>query len=655
MRCALCGAENTDTVRYCGYCGVALDLPCPTCGAVNNRRARRCGQCAAQLLQPAKPVDPTRAQHESRRLITVLFADLVGYTAMVETYESQAESVRALLTECFDELAGQVVSHGGTVEKFIGDAICALFGAPTAHEDDPERALACALEMQAAIDRMNDRRSGRTSIDQPLSLRIGISTGEVVGGTMEHGGERQYSVTGDAVNTASRLQAAASPGQILAGDSTEKLARQRFTFESAGQIKLKGKRKPTEAYRLLGPRREESPSGMALIDRRDDLERLNYCLSRAAQGDTQLVEIVGDAGVGKTRLLSAFTVAGSDRVVAYGSCPPMATSQLYPFVSISETLDEASRGYIDGASGKPPELALKNLVESAAAEGARTPDEIASAIRSAVKHLEARATVIIVIENIQRADPLTVEVLKRVAATVSNTRLMLLWSRRTGEEAPLDSDYDCPLTRLVLKPLSTGDSQLMMRQMLGDREIPQSLEHLIVERSAGNPLYIEAMTRMLLDDEDLFANGNMPETIQIPHTVQGLIQARLDNIPESQRLALQEAAVVGREFDAGLLQRVDLFGIDMGAALDSAVRTGMIEHVGEAGYRFRHVLTQEVAYDGMLQGLRAELHREVAEALIDMFPERATELAPAIADHFAKAGETDRAVEILVQAGQAPS
>ena len=123
MRCALCGAENTDTVRYCGYCGVALDLPCPTCGAVNNRRARRCGQCAAQLLQPAKPVDATRAQHESRRLITVLFADLVGYTAMVETYESQAESVRALLTECFDELAGQVVSHGGTVEKFIGDAI----------------------------------------------------------------------------------------------------------------------------------------------------------------------------------------------------------------------------------------------------------------------------------------------------------------------------------------------------------------------------------------------------------------------------------------------------------------------------------------------------------------------------------------------------
>jgi len=573
---------------------------------------------------------------------------------MVESYGREAENVRALMTECFEELAGRVLSHGGTVEKFIGDAVCALFGAPTAHEDDPERALACALEMQEAMERMNQNRMTHTPSREAVELRIGISTGEVVGGTTEHGGERQYSVTGDAVNTASRLQAAALPGQILASDSTERLARSRFVFEASGQIKLKGKRKPTAAFRLLGPRREESSANGDLVNRHDDLERLNYCLERASLRDTQLVEIVGDAGMGKTRLITAFDSAASSKaIVAHGTCQPTATSQLYPFQSIADSLASASR-QVPGAGTSPhrPEHALEDLLLNTTTEDVSTVDAVVTAIRNVLKHLETSAPVVITIENIHRADPLSLEVLKRMASTVGNTRLMLVWSRRTGEDTPLDADYDCSFTRLVLKPLSKADSELLMRQMLGDQTVPDSLANLIVERSAGNPLYIEAMTRMLIEDEDLFTAGKTPETIQIPHTVQGLIQARLDGIPESQRLAIQEAAVVGREFDAELLQRVDLFGIDMLPTLQAVVRTGMIEHLGQSAYRFRHVLTQEVAYDGMLQGLRAELHREVAEALVDMFPDRAVELAPAIADHYAKPGEPDRAVEILVQAGQ---
>jgi adenylate cyclase len=583
-----------------------------------------------------------------------LFADLVGYTTMVESYGSEAENVRALVTECFEVLAGRVLSHGGTVEKFIGDAVCALFGAPTAHEDDPERALACALEMQLAIDRMNQQRLIRTPPREPLALRIGISTGEVVGGTTEHGGERQYSVTGDAVNTASRLQAAALPGQILASDTTERLARSRFAFEAGGEIKLKGKRKPTATFRLVGPRREESAANIDLVNRHDELERLDYTLKRAGLRDTQLVEIVGDAGVGKTRLVTAFnSAAGTEAIVAHGTCPPMATSQLFPFQSIATALVQACREVLGtGVSAQRHEVALEELLLNAAPEDVSAVDAIVSGIRNVVKHLETSAPVVIAVENIQRADPLSIEVLKRLASTVGNTRLLLVWTRRTGEETPLDADYDCSFTRLVVKPLSAADSGRLMKQMLGDRTVPESLANLIVDRSAGNPLYIEAMTRMLIEDEDLFVSGQTPETLQIPHTVQGLIQARLDSIPEGHRLALQEAAVVGRDFDAELLQRVDLFGIDIPSTLDAVVRTGMIEHVGESAYRFRHVLTQEVAYDGMLQALRSELHREVAEALVDMFPDRAVELAPVIADHYAKAGDTDRAVEILVQAGQ---
>ena len=657
MRCALCGAGNPSDARYCGQCGVTLELPCPSCGAVNNPKARRCGECGTEFRQKAAPIQGGRAKHESRRIVTVLFADLVGFTTMVESYEGEAETVRALLAQCFEELSARVLAHGGTVEKFIGDAVCALFGAPTAHEDDPERALICALEMQSAIDQLNGHRASDGSPGQMLALRIGISTGEVVGGTTQHAGELQYSVTGDAVNTASRLQSAAAPRQVLVSESTERLARDRFVFESAGAIQLKGKRKPTEAYRLVSLRREESPANTDMVNRLDDLERLNYCLRLAARRDTQLVEIVGDAGVGKTRLISAFNAAArSDAIVAHGTCPAMATSQLYPFLSIAADLVKASRdiaGTHDG--GQRPEVILEDLLLTAPPEDVRSVDGIVSAIRAVVRQLETHLPVVVTVENIQRADPVSIEVLKRLAATVVNSRLMLLWTRRTGEEAPLDTDYDCSLTRLVLKPLSPVDSERLMKQLLGERAVPQPLKDLIVERSAGNPLYIEAMTRMLIDDEDLFAPGLTPETIQIPHTVQGLIQARLDSIPESQRLALQEAAVVGREFDQRLLQRVDLFGIDIPSTLDAVVRSGMVEHTGDGVYRFRHVLTQEVAYDAMLQGLRAELHREVAEALVDMYPDRAGELAPAIADHYAKAGETGRAVEILVQAGQSPT
>jgi len=556
------------------------------------------------------------------------------------------------MNECFDALAAVVVTHGGTVEKFIGDAVCALFGAPVVHEDDPVRALQCSIEMQQTVANLERRRLEREKADADglpaLALRIGVSTGEVVGGTAERAGQEHYSVTGDAVNTASRLQGLGEAGQILVAASTERLSRHAFLFESAGEVKLKGKRAAVPVFLLRGIRPDEGNSGHALIDRRTELEHLDYCLNLAAEASPQLVEIVGDAGVGKSALVNAFADHAETAVVVRGICPPMAAGALDAFQRIASGLASA----VENPEARS--AALEALASGVSpTEGDVGLDTMAHGLHLAIRDISLRWPVVIIVEDVQRADPDTLELVRRLVELISPAeRLMILWTRRTGEEMLLDGDYATSLTRLVLKPLSETDTRLLMTTVLDGSELPEELQDLIVERSGGNPLYVEALTTTVVEDGDLLRRMERPGQVEVPGTVQGLIQARLDSIPENERLVLQEAAVVGREFDAALLRRVDLFGVDVESCLAALARRGLIEPVGESTYRFGHVLTQEVAYDTMLQGLRQELHREVADALVEMSPDRMSELAPALADHYAKAGDTDRAVEVLVQAGQ---
>jgi len=578
----------------------------------------------------------------------------VGYTSLVESHAQRTEEVRSTLQETFDVLAATVIDHGGIVEKFIGDAVCVLFGAPAVHEDDPERACTCALAMADAVARLNRDRQAKSSEGmRPLELRIGLSTGEVVGGTADQAGKEQYSVTGDAVNTASRLQTAAEPGQILVGAATERLTRAAFDFTPAGDIRLKGKRALVAAFVLRGRRQADDRPGADLINRRRELERLRYCLEQAAQAEPQLVEVVGDAGVGKSRLIDAFVdEAAAGAFVCLGSCPPMAVSSLYPFRSIAANLLQAVNDELEEDPSLAPAIeVIGEVATGAAITAAGAPDEVmSSAIITLVDALGKIRPALVLVENIHRADPDSLQVLQRLILRASREPLMLGWTRRTGEDAVVHGDSTASFTRISLRPLLDLDAQELMLQYLGSVEVPDRVKHMIVDRSGGNPLYVEAMVRMFLEDTELLDRSET-EALEIPTTVQGLIQARLDSLPEPQRLVAQEAAVAGREFDARLLQTVDLFGLEVLPALEALARRGMIEHVGASTYRFRHVLTQEVCYATMLQGLRAELHREIADSIPEMFPDRVSELAPARADHYAKAGDTDRAVEVLVEAG----
>ena len=584
----------------------------------------------------------------------MLFADIVGYTSMVETHDQQTEALRALLQEWFRALSQDVLDHGGIVEKFIGDAICSLFGAPAVHEDDPERALRCALAMLRTVERLNQERRHEGQESDEIRLRIGIATGEVVGGTADHAGQEQYSVTGDAVNTASRLQSAAQPGQVLVSSATEQLTRDRFVFESAGTLSLKGKRKGVPAFLLLEERRETDRSGPQLVGRRRELEHLSYCLSLAVEGDCQLIEMTGDAGVGKSRLVEAFAEESFDRhasvLVARGDCPPSMAGPLHPFVPISRSLIASVADDTVSYEATQTVAVLGDVASGAAAVGDNSPEEVAAALQRVIRARSERGSVILIIENVHRADADSLEVLQRLIPRLNNERLLLLWTRRSGEELVVQGDSLAEYTRISLRPLNDEDSERLMRQLLDGLAIPKTLEQRVVERSGGNPFYIEAMVRTIRD-EGYGADGQELSGLDVPTTVQGLVQARLDSLPDAERLAAQQAAVAGRDFDAKLLQHVDLFGIEIVPALDSLARRGLIDHVGGSNYRFRHVLTQEVCYDTMLQALRTELHREIADSVADVYPERVLELAPYRADHYAKAGDTDRAVDILVEAG----
>jgi adenylate cyclase len=655
MICGLCGAPNGADAAFCSSCGVQLSTRCPNCTAFTHALARLCGNCGTQLnaSQAPNPIATSqRAPRDSRRLVTVLFADIVGYTGMVESFGEHTEQVRTFMHHCFDILGRIVVDHGGTVEKFIGDAVCAVFGAPVVHEDDPERALSCALKMQEAmLGFERPAMDGRNS-DQKLQLRIGISTGEVVAGTADQGGTEHYTVTGDAVNTAARLQSHAEPGQITVSEATERLARDRFVFEPAGEVKLKGKRAPVRTHILLGSREAHLPTGTDFVGREREMDQLWFCFDSAARDGLQLVEIVGEAGVGKSRLVSRFIeAAGPDATICRGSCPPMASAPLQPFRDIVRCLLAAHPDEAESA-GDPDLTTARHLLEAlvndeADVDGSSDPETVAQTVLVFLSASAGRTAVIL--ENAHRADPDTLQVLRLLTRGATHSGSLLIWTRRTGEEPVVQGDTAASLTRLTLRPLSAMESRRLLDLLLGESSMPEPMADLVVQRSGGNPLYIEAIVRMLLEEGDLReASG---DRIDVPATVQSLIQARLDNLPEHQKLLLQEAAVVGREFEVDLLEEVDLFGVDVAACLDALAERGMLERAGGRAYRFHHVLTQEVAYDTMLETLRMELHRELADTLLERNPDRIRELAPIIADHYAKAGDTERAVEILVESG----
>jgi class 3 adenylate cyclase/tetratricopeptide (TPR) repeat protein len=651
LPCTACGASNPDEARFCASCGGSIGRTCPSCGASVPADARFCPSCGTSLQGPPAAGE---APFEERRIVSILFADLAGFTSHSD--RADPEDVRRTLVP-FHALAKEEIERfGGVLDKFIGDAAMGVFGAPVAHEDDPERALRAAFAIQARADEL------------ALAVRIAVNTGEAVVAfvTGPHVGEN---VTGDVVNTASRLQGLAPLGDIVVGESTFRATRASAELVELDLAVVRGKAEPLRVWRAIGlrpdaPLRDEDDPP-PFVGRARERALLRELFRRTVGERTaQLVTIVGDPGIGKTRLVAdlAEHVRSTEEPVSWlrGRCPPYGDAVTFaPLEQIvrgvtgimrsddrGTALDKLSAA-LQGLSDVPEEgdwlrTRLAPLV-GAAEEGTSTVDRDESFTAwSRFLELEAeRQPLVLVVEDLQWADPAMLEFLDRLASHLAQTPLLLVCTARP-ELFDLRRDWGggkANASTISLSPLDEGE----MRALLGRTPLPEETEGPLIASAGGNPLFALEFVRMLGDrGAEVPSPGAGPVTpgeIRVPESIQGLIAARLDALTPAQRALLQDAAVVGDPFWAGALAATAPAEVDVPAELRELQRRGMIRPSAqrslerEAEFGFSSALIRDVAYGQIPRARRSERHRETVRWLEGVAKGRLEDLAERLAFH----------------------
>ncbi|MET0596954.1 MAG: adenylate/guanylate cyclase domain-containing protein [Mesorhizobium sp.] len=711
MNCAGCGFEVQSGFAFCPSCGAKQPRACPGCGYACDAGFAFCPRCgtglgAAAAAPPAAvsaPASPRSIQSDAdRRTVTVLFADLSGFTSLSERLDP--EVLRGLQNRLFEALTESVEAHGGYVDKFIGDALLALFGAPVAHENDPERALAAALEM---IDRAAEL--GHPAAGQPLSLHIGVNTGPVVTGGFGAGSAKGYSVTGDTVNIAQRLQSMAAPGEVLVGPLTWRLTRNAFGYEPLGELALRGKAGAVTVHRLTGPLEAPRPArgleavGVAAptIGRDGELARLTGALELAQAGTAQLVRVVGEAGIGKSRLVGEFLARIADDprfatlAVRQAASTPLAAQSYGTLAAVVRSAGgmlqsdppETVRGKLaalleelvvpaeDAARLMPllghvlgladPETSLRHV------EPEQLKRQILHAIRTIIERRLALSPLLIVVEDLHWADAVSLEALRFVIDRLERTQLMLLVTYRPSLEGdPLDAAR-IGHTTLRLPPLGRADADALLDAYFGagwDAQAPQMRER-IVAQAGGNPLFAEEIVRGLVEQGRLarttegWRASASADAADIPPTLEAMLLARLDRLPPDARRLAQEAAVIGARFESTLLAAAAAEPGRVDAGLELLCDAEIIEEVAGASsvaaqaYRFRQFLVQDVIYNNLLLEKRVDMHGRVGEALeglVGTEPERLEDLTM-LGHHFGRSGQRSKGARYLTRAGDRAS
>jgi predicted ATPase/class 3 adenylate cyclase len=637
----------------------------------------------------------------NRRTITVLFADLSGFTAMSERLDP--EVMQVLQNELFEELTAAVQSFGGFVDKFIGDALLALFGAPSAHEDDPERAVRAALDMIRRAAQLGER--SKVCAGSPLILHIGINTGHVVAGGLGAGVTKSYSVTGDTVNTAQRLQSMAPSGEVLVGPLTFRLTRHAFSYESLGDIALRGKAGSVLVHRLRGPldvpraARGLEVLGLCapLIGRDAEITRMTGCLDLACAGAAQLVRLVGEAGIGKSRLVNEFVTQARDEdrfaglAVRRAICSPLGeqsygtlaavlrsaygiphkasaaeartklTEALAELGLASEEIERLMPLYFHVLGLGDPDAVLQHV------EPEQLRRQIFFAIRTIFERRLALSPLLIVVEDLQCADAVSLDALRFLMDRLERTRLMLLFTHRPMLEMDQFASGRISHTTIRLVPLRLADGQKLLAAFFshGWHESPGTLFDRILERASGNPLFIEEIIRGLIEACALERDGahwrikSDDAAADIPASIQALLLARLDRLPHEVRRLAQEAAVIGPRFDAALLSATTTEPAKVQAGLDLLCDAEIVEEVAGANsislqsYRFTQTMLQDVVYQNLLLQRRIEMHGRIGTALEQLYgddPERLEDLI-LLGHHFSLSASKPKGSRYLRAAG----
>lgn len=648
LRCLRCGAALRLRDRFCSTCGSAV----PNAGVVM--------PIAPEIPAAPRPTPSASLQigeqkahalEEQRKLVTVLFIDLAGSTPLAERLDP--EDLRNVLSVYFNVTSRRIAQLGGTIDKYIGDAVMAVFGAPVAHENDAHRAIDAALAIQADMRRENEELERRYGAR--LTLRTGINTGEVVAGMLGGDAQSAYTVTGDTVNTAQRLEAAAPHDEILVSDGTRTLTRHAFVFEAVAPLILKGKAEPVPAYRVLRPERRAAPrGGVALVGRTAELARLFELFRQASSGAGQVVHLYGEAGVGKSRVLGELLAGLRDdasrvraRCTSHEITTPYAlVADLLRRICVIERTDNEplARAAVEAALEALALVSRESsvsLVLEILGYGPSTLDpeakrsQLLLLLRLLLRDRSSRRTVVIAVEDLHWVDPASASIVAEIIDEVAAIRCLLLSTGREAINAPWAT------TAIGLEPFDDADAGEMV-----DHAATQPLDGrtraLVLERAGGNPFFIEEIVLSL-------AAGRST----VPATVQELVAARFDALEGGPRRVAQRGSVIGRIFGLRVLARITA-GDPLESALVDLESERFIEpreRIPDPSFAFRHALVQEVVYGTQLMAQRRVAHGAVGMAIEELYPDRTDEFTDALAFHYDRSDNDERALLWLVRAG----
>jgi class 3 adenylate cyclase/tetratricopeptide (TPR) repeat protein len=733
--CPYCGADLPDAALFCDQCGQPLSSKF---AGADHAAARELAssqpsrdplkRAAAVKQEPPPPAreDDGRAHlHEiippellgklqaardqgvmvgERRIVTMLFCDVKGSTAAAEQLDPEDWS--EIMNGAFSHMIRPVYRYEGTVARLMGDAVLAFFGAPIAHEDDPQRALLAALDIVSGIEPYREHIRQAYGVD--FAVRVGVNTGLVVVGAVGSDLRMEYSALGDAVNVAARMEQTAQPGTVQVAHDTHRLVADLFDFEELGGVEVKGKAEPVTSYRLISrradARRMRGIEGLQadMVGRDAELRALQQSLGELKRGVGRIVFVLGEAGLGKTRLIMEAHKAESndgEGQVAWIEALSLSYDANQAYSLIQRLIRKLGgpapddplpvmKQKLEAAAGLlPPEdragvlrvlETLFGLTPAGAAgmDGEAFKQDVLDAMRVWWRQRFARRPAVLVFDDLHWCDAASAELLHGLMPLVDEIPILFLCAMRGERSAPAwqikataDEQFRHRYRELDLMPLSEQDSNELLNRLLGDPTLPDALRKGILEKSGGNPFFIEEVVRALIDEgalvsREISADGKTVRRwsatteaadFAIPDNLQALLAARLDRLEEATRATLQLASVMGRSFYHRVLEVVDEANSDLDQHLGTLMRMDLIREaarVPEVEYAFRNPLTQEAVYQTILLKRRREFHRRVATAMESIYADRLEAMSGLMAHHFALAEDRPKAIEYLRKAAR---
>jgi len=705
MKCPKCEFENPETMQFCGKCGAKLENICPQCHSSNPSDFRFCGKCGHDLTQPkealavdycepqsytpkflADKILTTRSSIEGeRKLVTVLFADVANFTSIAEKLDP--EEIHQIMDGCFKILMDEVHKYEGTINQFTGDGVMALFGAPVAHEDYAQRACHAALFIQKAIGEYSAKIEKDCGVE--FKMRIGLNSGPVIVGSIGDDLRMDYTAVGDTTNLAARMESMASPGTIFVSGATHRLVKDFFELKSMGKVEVKGKQESQKAFKLMKAgeveTRIEAAAAKGLtrfVGRKNFMAAIMEAYEKAQLGSGQVGGIVGEAGVGKSRILLEFKNLLPQNEYTYleGRCLHFGGSMSYlPFLDIL-------RSFFDIKEGDQEFIIKKKMADKIAAldeklENALPPfmellslkvededfiklepqqkrEKIFEAIRNLLIRISQERPLVLAVEDVHWIDKTSEEFLNYLIGSLASTHILLILLYRPEYTHKWGSKTY--YRKIGLNQLTVKSSAELVQDILEGGKVSPEIRELILNRTSGNPLYMEELTHSLLEngsiqkkDHQFVLSGKASDT-QIPDTIQGIIAARMDRLEDNLKRTMQVASVIGRDFAFRILQTITGMREELKAYLLNLQGLEFIFEKSlfpELEYIFKHALTQEVAYNSLLLKRRKEIHGEIGQAIEQIYAERLEEFYEMLAYHFVQGEVWDKAVIYLRQAG----